>query len=157
MRPLFTVILFLLITIAPSCRNIREKGLFGRKAKALEILKAQQDSIRVADSLRKVQMRLKAIEEARLDSIRAAEEERRIWEARLKYNIIVGAFITPEYARAWMDEYKGMGYDPIIIKPEGSRFELVAAESHERFGKAVQRLEQFHDTVNIDAWLYVRK
>lgn len=157
MRPVFFAILFILITMTPSCRNIKEKGLFGRKAKALEILLAQQDSIRVADSLRKVQIRLKAIEEARLDSIRAAEEERRMWEARLKYNIIVGAFITPEYAQAWMNEYKEMGYDPVIIKPEGSRFELVAAESHERFSSAVQRLEQFHDTVNIDAWLYVRK
>ncbi|NSW93984.1 MAG: hypothetical protein HPY62_04645 [Bacteroidales bacterium] len=157
MRSSITFVLLLLIVLAPSCRNIREKGLFGRKAKALAVLKAQQDSLRVADSLRKIQIRLQALEEARLDSIRAAEEERRALEARLKYNIVVGAFITPEYARAWMDEYKAMGYSPEIIKPEGSRFELVVAESHERFSKAVQRLEQFHDTVNIDAWLYVRK
>jgi len=41
------------------------------------------------------------------------------------------------------------GYDAKIIKMEGSRFELVTAESHDNFRRAVNRLNQFQDTVRL--------
>jgi hypothetical protein len=154
----FSIIFFLaVLVLTPSCKNIRERGLYGKKAKTLEMLKAQQDSVRVADSLKKVENRLKAIEEARLDSIRLAEEERAAYEARNKFNIIVGSFITPEFAKAWAEEYRKQGYDTRVIKMADSNFELVVAESYDRFSKAVERLNQFQDTVDIDTWLYVSK
>jgi hypothetical protein len=154
----FSTILFIAILIlSPSCKNIRERGLFGKKAKTLEMLKAQQDSVRVADSLKRVENRLRAIEEARLDSIRLAEEERQAYEARNKFNIIVGSFIVPENAKVWADEYRKMGYDTRVIKMDDSKFDLVVAESYERFSKAVERLERFQDTVDINTWLYIKK
>ena len=73
-----------------------------------------------------------------------------------KYNIIVGSFITPEYARGLAEDYRQEGYNARIIKMEGSRFELVSAEAHESFRRAVARLQQFQDTVEIDAWMYIR-
>jgi hypothetical protein len=121
------------------------------------MLKARQDSIRVADSLKRVENRLRALEEARLDSIRVAEEERQAYEARNKYNIIVGAFVIQENANAWANEYRKLGYDTRVIKMDNSKFDLVVAESYERFSKAIKRLEQFQDTVDIDTWLYVKK
>lgn len=116
---------------------------------------AKQDSVRVADSIKRVQDRLLAIENARFDSIRLASEQQLALSSR--YNIIVGSFITPEYARAWAEEYRNRGYDAQIIKMEGTKFELVSAESHESIRKAVARLSQFQDTVDIDTWIYVRK
>jgi len=157
MRFLSSLLLIAFLVVLPSCKNIRERGLFGKKAKTLAMLKAQQDIIRKADSLKIIQNRIKALEEARLDSIRIAEEEKLSWEARYKYNLIVGSFITPEYAKAWADEYRKMGYDPQIIRADDSRFEFVAVESYENFSKAVTRLHQFQDTVSIDTWMYVRK
>jgi len=155
MRHFLVLILITFLTLLPSCKFLREKGLFNKKARTLAILKAQQDSIRVADSIKKVQARLLAIEQARLDSMRLAEEEK--MNLASKYNIIVGSFITPEYAKAWAEEYRTRGYDPKIFKMEGSRFELVSAESHESLRKAITRLEQFQDTVQIDTWLYIKK
>ncbi len=64
----------------------------------MAILKAQEDSIRVADSLQKIKERLMAIENAKLDSVRNAEEARLALESN-KYNIIVGSFLTPDYAK----------------------------------------------------------
>ncbi len=160
MRHLSILIFISLLTVFPSCKFLKEKGWFGigKKARTLEMLKAQQDSIRVADSLKIIGNRLKAIEEARLDSIRLAEEEKQSWEHRYRYNIIVGSFITPEYARDWAEEYLRTGYDDTrIIKKENSSFELVSAEAHERFSMAVTRLRQFQDTVNVDSWLYILK
>lgn len=154
----FSVVFLAVLLILPvSCKKIRERGFFGKKAKTLEMLLAQQDSIRVADSLKKVENRLRAVEEARLDSLVRAEQEKAVFETTWKYNIVVGSFITPEYALAWAEEYRKMGYDPQIIRMTDTRFELVVAESHEQYLRAFRRLEQFRDTVEIDAWLYVRK
>jgi hypothetical protein len=157
MRHLLAIFLLGLLILSPSCDKIRERGLFGKKGKTLDMLRAEQDSIRIADSLKRVENRLRAIEEARLDSIRLAEEEKAAYEASNKFNIIVGAFITPEYAKAWAEEYRKQGYDTRIIRMSDSKFELVVAESYDRFSKAVERLNQFQDTVDIDTWLYVSK
>jgi len=121
------------------------------------MLKAEQDSVRVADSLKRIENRLKAIEEARLDSIILAEAEKAAFEALNKYNIVVGSFVTPEYAQSWAEEYRKQGYDAKVIKMTDSRFELVVAESYDRFSKALKRLNQFQDTVDIDTWLYIQK
>jgi hypothetical protein len=153
MRNLSAVILIVLLASFSSCKFF--KG--DKEDKAMALLLAQQDSIRVADSLRNAQEALMAIENARLDAERRAEEEKREWELQFKYNIIVGSFITPEYAKDLSEDYKNKGYDTRIIRMEGSRFELVSAEAHASFRKAVERLKEFQDTVNFESWLYINK
>jgi len=156
MRHLTAVLLILLLAVAPSCNFFKNKGLFGKKARALAALQAQNDSIRSADSIRRSQEQLLAIENAKLDSIRLQEEASQAAEKKNKYNIIVGSFITPEYAKVFSESYRQQGYDARIFKLEGSNFELVSAESHESLRKAISRLQQFQDTVQIDAWMYIR-
>lgn len=154
------VVLFLaaMLVLPVSCKKIRERGLFGKRARTLEMLLAQQDSIRVADSIKRADKMRRAVEEARLDSLIRAEQEKAAYEASLKrYNIVVGSFVIPEYAQAWAEEFRKMGYDPQIMHKADSKFDLVVAESHEHYAPAARRLEQFRDTVEIDAWLYVRK
>jgi hypothetical protein len=155
MRHLSAVFLILLLVALPSCKYFKGGG--GKKAKTMAIMKARQDSIRVADSIRKVQDELTAIENAKLESARKAEEERLALEAKFKYNIIVGSFITPEYAKGLAEVYRQKGYDTKIIKMGGSRFELVSAEAHESFRKAVARLKEFQNTIEVDAWMYIKK
>ncbi len=157
MRHLSAILLILLLAVTPSCDFFKKMGLFGKKTKSLAVLLAQQDSVRVADSIRKVQEQLFAIESAKLDSLRLEEEARQAAAKTSKYNIIVGSFITPEYARDHAETYRQQGYDPIIFKMEGTDFELVSAESHQSIRNAISRLLQFQDTVQIDAWLYIRE
>lgn len=156
MRQLSAIVLILILALAPSCDFLRRKGIIGKKTRSLESLRAQQDSIRVADSIRNVQDQLLALENAKLDSVRQEEEARLAARQTSRYNIIVGSFITPEYAQAHSEMYKQQGYDTRVFKMEGSDFELVSAESHTSFGLAVTRLHQFQDTVEIDAWMYIR-
>jgi hypothetical protein len=153
MRHLSAVILIVLLAIMPSCRFFGGKGSAKKKAEAA--LMARYDSTRVADSLKKVQDDLIAIENANLEAARKAEEEKA--SLAKKYNIIVGSFITPEYAQNFLEEYKKQGYDARILKVEGSRFELVSAESHDNFRTAVARLKEFQDTIQIDSWMYIVK
>jgi hypothetical protein len=157
MRHLSAIVLIVLLVVLPSCKYFKGGGLFGKKAKTMAIMQARQDSTRVADSIRKVQDELMAIENAKLESARKAEEERMALEAKFKYNIIVGSFITPEYARGLAEVFRQNGYDTKIIKMEGSRFELVSAEAHESFRKAVARLKEFQETIETDAWMYIKK
>ena len=155
MRHLSAIVLIVLLIILPSCKFFKGGRLFGRKQKALAELLVQQDSIRVADSIRKVQDQLLALEIARIDSVKKSEEMRLAMGS--KYNIIVGSFITPEYAKGFAEEYRKLGYDAQILKMEGTSFELVAAEGHKSFNTAVTRLNAFQDTVTIDAWMYIKK
>ena len=97
------------------------------------------------------------METAKTDSVRKADEQRLALEGKFKYNIIVGSFITPEYAKGLAEVYKGKGYETRILKKDGSRFELVAAEGHDSFRKAFARLKEFQDTVDLDAWMYIKK
>jgi len=156
MRQLSVLVLILLLAVAPSCKYFKNTRLFGKKERTLASLLAQQDSIRIADSLNKIDEKLEAIENSRLDSVRKEEEARQAAVEKSKYNIIVGSFLTPEYAKSFTESYRQQGYDAKIIKKEGSNFELVSAESHESVRKAISRLRQFQDTVEINAWLYIR-
>ena len=156
MRHLSPIVLIMLLVVLPSCKFFKGRGLFGKKANTVAIWQARQDSTRVADSLSKVQYRLMAIENAKTDSVNKADEERQSWESKYKYNIIVGSFITPEYAKGLAEVYRKQGYDTRIIKMVGSRFELVSAEGHASFRKGVARLNEFQDTVELDAWMYIK-
>jgi hypothetical protein len=156
MKTLLASVSIVLLVLVPSCKFF--KGGKSRKKADIETQwKASQDSIRVADSIRKAQDRLMAFENARLDSIRNSDQDRQAWASKYKYNIIVGSFITPAYARDLEAEYQKKGYDARILKVQGSRFELVSAEAHESFRKAVTRLKEFQDTIVVDAWLYINK
>ncbi|HLN56331.1 MAG TPA: hypothetical protein VK207_10075 [Bacteroidales bacterium] len=148
MRLLTAILLALFVAVLPSCK------FFGKKERLRAEMQARQDSIRVADSIRRAQERLLALENARLDSLSRAEAERLANET--KYNIIVGSFVTPAFARSLADEYTQMGYKVQIIKPGESKFELVAAEGHKSLKTAIQRLAQFQDTVQVESWLYIK-
>jgi hypothetical protein len=144
--------LLILFVVTPSCK--KAGGLFGKKKdNTTAVLLARQDSIRVADSIRRAQEKLLAIEIARQDSIRRSEEE----ILANKYNIIVGSFITPEYARSLAEEYKTKGYNVRILQMPGGRFELVSAESFDKFRPAYDKLKDYQENIVIDAWLYIIK
>jgi hypothetical protein len=153
-------ILMLLVCLSvclPSCKFARKKGwIGGKKSDTLLVWQARQESIRRADSLKAIQEAAEAMERARLDALNQAEQERLAYEARFKYHVIVGSFITPEYARAYQEFIQKEGYTARILQKPDSRFELISAESHESLRKAVDRMMQFRDTVAYDAWIYIR-
>jgi hypothetical protein len=157
MRHLFVIILSGLLIALPSCKYFKGGAFSGKKAGNMAVMKSREDSTRFADSLQKIKENEQKIDNSKLDSLRRADEERAVSEAKHKYNIIVGSFITPGYAAGLTEEYRKQGYDAKIIKAEGSRFEYVSVEALDNFKKAVMRLRQFQDTVQMESWLYVKK
>lgn len=151
-------IMIIMLASATSCKFIRKKGWFGTgKADTMLVWQQQQESRRVADSISRVRQALEARERARIDSLNRIEQERLQYEARFRYHIVVGSFITPEYARAFNEHMKREGFNSQIVQRPGSRFEFVAAEVHDNLRTAVDRLMQYRDTVVVDAWIYIRR
>jgi hypothetical protein len=157
MRQIIIFFVIMMLVLTPSCKWLREKGLIGRKADTMVVWKMKQENLRKEDSIRKAQNKLLAIEKARMDSLNAADINMKEWESKFRYNIVIGSFITPDYARKYSAEFASKGYNTRIIKLEGTQFEMVSAEAHESFSKAVERLKQFQDTVAFDSWLYIFK
>ena len=137
-------VIILSFVLLPSCDFFCEKDKVDTTELAMQ--QARLDSIRVADSLKRVQEA-----QALQDSIRLAEEAR----LASKYHIIVGSFYTPQYARNWAEEYKRRGYNAQILKKRGSMFELVSAESFSDYRAALRRLREFHVSIMLDAWIYI--
>jgi hypothetical protein len=157
MRHLSINILIVLMPVFPSCKYFKTNRLFGRKAAAEAVLKAKRDSTRVADSINEVYDQLVALENEKIADARKADALKLSGDNKYRYNIIVGSFITPEYAKKYAEVYRNKGYDTKIIKPEGTRFELVSAAASEHLGDAVSRLKEFQDTIEIQAWMYIKK
>jgi hypothetical protein len=146
----FTVFVIIFsCVLLPSCDLFFEQNK--DEATELEMQQAKLDSIRVADSLKKEQDALLAVELARNDSIRLAEEVR----LASKYHIIVGSFYIPANAKRWADEYKRRGYNTQILQKKGSMFELVSAESFSSHNEAQRRLRYFTNYIMPDAWIYI--
>lgn len=155
MKTAVTISLVLII-LTGSCKFIEEKGWFGKsKVDTTAVWQARQDSIRVAESRQAEIEHMKAVEQARLDSLQAVEQAQREQEQRLRYHIIVGSFLTPEFAEDFKTYYQSMGYDAKIIDGPENRFRLVSAEAHDNLNRAINRLVQYQDTVNFESWLYI--
>jgi len=148
-------ILFAISIAFSSCKFVKEKGWFGQKgADTMDAYIRKQDSIHVADSIQKVINKQKAIEQARQDSINLAEQKRLEELARFKYHIVVGSFLTPQYADDWSDYYNTIGYSTKILEAD-NKFNLVSARKYDNMKDAVMDLKRFKDTVQVDAWVYI--
>lgn len=157
MKKLLLIITVIFLLPLSSCKFIKEKGWFGsNKADTMVVWQARQDSIRVADSIRTVQVRAEQAAQAKRDSIQAIEDARLAMEARFRYHIVVGSFLTPEFADTYSEYYRKMGYDTKIIDDSAGRFKLVSAEAHESLKEAARRLHAFQDTVEFEAWIYIK-
>jgi hypothetical protein len=157
MRHLPIIVLLLIMPVLPSCKYFKSNRLFGRKSNTEALLKAKQDSTRVSDSIKEVQEQLTALENEKLAAARKADDELLAHQNKYKYNIIIGSFVTPQYANDFAQLYRTKGYDTKIIKPEGTRFHLVSAAAYEHFGAAASRLKEFQDTIELQSWMYIKK
>jgi hypothetical protein len=157
MKQLAAFGIIMIIVLLPSCKWLKEMGFLGKKNDTMVVWQLKQKNLRVADSLKNIQDKLMAIENAKRDSAMKADQAKQEWETKYRYNIILGSFITPEYARSFSADLSQKGYKTRIIPLEGTKFEMVSAEAHDNFSAALSRLKEFQDTVSPDAWIYIYK
>lgn len=152
MKKLSLLVLAGILLLTPSCDFMKSINPFGKKAREAEALRQQQEAFRIADSIRVVNEKQAEAERARQAELeRAAAEEARIASG---YHVIVGSFLTPAYADAWLEHIRGFGYNATIVNMDGGRWQLVSAESFPDLRGAWNALGRIQDNINGEAWVF---
>ena len=160
-RYLSSIILIATFLIFPSCRNVREDGLFVRRSLKKAYLWAQQDSMRIADSLKSNLLVSEYAEEALEDSIVLTEEKMLTGEGiGNQYHIIIGTFAEPENAKLVAAQFRSQGYQTSIINRTnryGINLDMVSVKTFNNYEEASRYKNKFRREVDSSAWLYHNK
>ncbi len=152
MKKLSLLLLAGILLLTPSCDFMKSINPFGKKAREAEALRQQQEAFRIADSIRVVnESRLRLSVHGR-PSLQG--QRRRQCQAVSGYHVIVGSFLTPAYADAWLEHIKGFGYDARIVDMNGGKWQLVSAKSFPDLRGAWNALGSIQDNINSEAWVY---
>ena len=111
---------------------------------------AQQDSIRVADSLKNTLI------------VRDLAEEEMLSEEgiRNQYYIIVGTFAKPDNAMNVAVQFRNQGYETSIIRRTniyGTELHMVSVKSFKNNEEAISYKNEFQSEVQSPAWKYHSK
>ena len=124
---------------------------------------AKQDSIRVADSLKRIEVETKGVEEIQRDSLVKSDKEEHPVSAgdiRGSYYIIVGSFTNTENAKLAAGKYRNLGYKTNFISMtdrNGIKTELVSVKIFNNFNEAVIYLREFQSKFDLKAWIYTNQ
>ncbi len=151
MKRLVTVLLLGIMLVTPSCDFVKKNNPFGRKAREAEALRQQQEAFRIADSIKVAEEEAARQLDLLTEQARVAEQEA---SRQSDYHIIVGSFLTPEYAASWLDHMTQMGHSARIINMGGGRWQLVSVNSYPTLNDAWNALQKYQNDVNQDAWIY---
>jgi len=138
------------------------------------ILWAKQDSARVADSLKRIEIVKNSIEDNHKDSTvnKAMEKIHKDSIVKIverspsenivnhRYHIIAGSFSNEENAKIRAREYFSKGYITDIIETStrnGSKVNMVSVKSFDNLTEANEFLKEFKQEIDSTAWLYTNK
>jgi len=137
---------------------------------------AKQDSIRIADSLKRAKQENNVPEPALKDSMESVVSDNKIFEKTLtdspisgeekkipvrnrdqKFYIIVGSFTNKINAEKGARKYSVLGYEPSIINAtnrDGTKMKLVSVKIFNDYNEAKNFLKSFQKQRNPDAWIF---
>lgn len=146
---IFTLAAIVLLT--SGCEFFEKKKMFS-KEDTLVAYQRRVDSLRKVDSIKKAKAIAKQkAEQARKDSIRKAEQERK----RLyKFHVIVGSFKTPKYAEAYNNFIMQKGYKTEVLRND-YQFQMISIGAYKSWREAVKDLEMARETIEPTSWIYI--
>lgn len=152
------IITISMLLLLPSCGHFRLGGFFGKRSLKNALLWAKQDSTRIADSLKRIQINSKAAPEMDPDpAAKPLKVNVPLKNSGKVYYIIVGSFTSNENAKLRARQYFTKGYKTEIINAtvsNGAKVELVSIRSFENISEAKKFLKEFQDDIDQSAWLY---
>lgn len=152
MKKLPLLLLAAVLITTPSCDFMKSINPFGKKAREAEALRQQQEAFRIADSIRVVNEKQAEEERTRQAELaKIAEEQAPVLTG---YHVIVGSFLTPDYADAWLEHIKSFGFDARMVEMDGGRWQLVSASSFPDLHEAYNAIGSIQDRINGEAWVY---
>lgn len=157
--------MILLLLFFPALWFLRENGFifFEKKVRKEALRWAHQDSIRVADSLKKNKIEskgVKKIQQAPLGKSDKEENPISARDTRDTYYIIAGSFTNHENAKLAARKYRSLGYKTSIISmtdQNGIKTELVSVNTFNNFDEAARYLSEFKSKFDSKPWIYSKK
>ena len=164
-RYLLAIFIIIFLLFLPARKFLRKNGffLFDKKTLKEAVLWAHKDSIRVADSLKKIRIESKITDDKQKDTLIKpvkAENPSRTAETGGTYFIIVGSFANTENARLAAEKYRSRGYKTSIISMTGKngvKSELVSVKTFNSLNEATIYLREFKIKFDPTAWIYSHK
>lgn len=155
------IILASVLLFLSSCKDIQSQRLIGRRSLKKALFWAQQDSIRVSDSLKSAAVIEGAIDDAVQDSSGISEDVLPTEEGtKNQYYIIVGTYANSDNANAVASQFRAKGYQTSILRSNnnlGDLLNMVSIESFANYEEALNYLNQIRSKVDSTVWLYRRK
>jgi cell division septation protein DedD len=136
---------------------------FEKKVRKETLLWAHQDSIRVADSLKRIKIESNLPQDKQHDStfkLNKEESPALAGDIRDTYCIVIGTFSNPENASQAAGKYRRQGYKTSIISMtnrDGIKTELVSVKSFNNLNAATRYLREFKIKFDPKAWIYSHK
>lgn len=164
-RYLLAIFIIIILLFFPARRFLRQHGyfLFDNKTLKEALLWAHQDSIRVADSLKRIKIESVAPVNKQKDSrVKPVKEENplKATETENTYFIIAGSFTNSENARQAAGKYRSRGYKTSIISVTGKngvKTELISVKTFNSLNEATRFLIEFKIKFDPEAWIYSHK
>jgi hypothetical protein len=152
------LVLVSVILSLPSCDFIRKKLHFGKYSLQEAIEWARADSVRIADSVKKVIADKKVFERTLTDSIMTIEQQD-IPEERTAqgYYIIIGTFANHNNALLAAEKYTTQGFNTAIVPvtgKNGAGLELVSVKTFTMLSEAQEFLKGFRGIYDQGAWIH---
>jgi len=148
------VIILGLMLLTPSCDYVKSHNPFTKKAREAEALRLQQEAARLADSIRVANENIAREMERQAELARIAEQEALELE---KYHVIVGSFLTPEYATAWLNHCNQLGFTSKVVEMDGGRWSLISVGSYDNIHDAWNALDRIQETAGGEAWVFKKE
>ena len=157
--------MILLLMFFPALMFLRKYrfSFFENKVRKEALLWAYQDSIRVADSLKRIKIESNLPQNKQQDStvkLNKEESPSLAGDIRDTYYIIAGSFTDPENARLTAGKYRKQGYKTRIIgmtDQNGIKTELVSVKTFNNLNDAASYLKEFKSKFDPKAWIYSKK
>ena len=157
--------MILLLLFFPALMFLRKNGFvfFEKKVRKEALLLARQDSIRVADSLKRIKIESKVPEDKQKDRLANpvnSDNPSQTTDTGDTYYIIAGSFTNTENANLAAGKYRSLGYKTSIISTtnrNGIKNELVSIKTFNNLNEAVRYLKEFKSKFDPEAWIYSKK
>jgi len=151
MKRVITVLIVSVLLLSPSCTFVKEHNPFTKKAREAEAIRQQQEAFRVADSIEVAEKEAARLRQLEAEQTMIAQQET---QSLSNYHIIVGSFLTPDYATSWADHITQMGYNTRIIEMGGGRWRLVSVNSYPSLKEAWNALSEYQEKIILEAWIF---
>jgi cell division septation protein DedD len=164
-RGLPFIITILLLLLLPAYIFLRKNGFvfFENKGRIKEILRVQQESNHVADSLKKIEITSGVLKNKQQDSmVKPVKEENPLKAAETEstYFIIVGSFSNKGNTKQTSENYRRRGFETSIISAtnrNGVKIKLVSVKAFKNLNEAEEYLKEFKEKSDPAAWIYSKK